>query len=109
MNECVAQAQKTEFQQRGWSLRKERRAVTFTMTYQGIETEPMEVANPVILEKILRKYETLPLKEKVVYKFIGIKEEALPFGLKRIRQTAGLPNREIAIRYLKNVTDLPIA
>lgn len=109
MNEYVAQTPKAGARQLGWSLRQERRAVEVTLTYHGVETEPFEVSDPVFFAKILRKYEDLDLTEKLVYKFTGIKQESLPFGLRRTRQTVTLPNSEVAIRYLKRCIDLPAA
>jgi hypothetical protein len=93
----------------GLNLRTEHRTVEVTMTYRGIEEATFAVENPAVLNKILRHYEELPVKEEITYKFTGVKEEALPLGLARTRMTAELANRADAMRYLKRGIDLAAA
>jgi len=109
MNTYLSQTRQLVTRKWSLNLRTEHRAVEVKTTYLGIETEPFDIKNPALLDKVLRNYDSLPLKEKVVYEFTGVKEESLPLGLMRTRQTAVLPSREMAIRYLQHITDLPIA
>jgi hypothetical protein len=108
MNEYAAQTQPVA-QKFGLNLRTAHRTVEFTMTYQGIATETFIVERPATLGKLIRHYQELPVKNKIAFEFVGVKEESLPFGLNRTRQTVVLPNLEVAIRYLKKTIDLPVA
>jgi hypothetical protein len=109
MNECIVQTKQTETQPVRWNLRQERRAVTVSVIYQGYVNETFTISFPANLPLVLSNFEKLPCKYDVKYKFIGVKETALPFGLFKTQHSAALPNREAALQYLKGNIELPAA
>ncbi len=82
------------------SLRRQRRLVEVSVRVGPHEVDALQASSPNTLRASLRPiYAHLPAHEASV-SYLAVEEESLPFGLRRSRHSAKLPDLRSAMSYL---------